>query len=153
LRIVFRPEEPNNPDGRSITLDQMVLGIFSSTGSTLFTAELGSPLVIPDADPSHPGPTGFVFRLQTDDLAAAAAAFSSEANRIGLAASVSGATGGHDWFYVTSAIQAAGSLPLQENPEPASCILAGAGLVAIGLARRMLPLLSRIPAWISTLIS
>jgi len=134
LRIVLRPNEPNSLDAHAITLDQLVLRIFGSDGAILFTStDWSSPVVIPDADPMHPESTGFVFKLSSDDLANAIGAFSSANNHIGLAASLSDAAGGQDYFYVS---QAASGIPPADTPEPVSCVLVGAGLVALGLVRR-----------------
>jgi len=134
LRIVFHPEEPKGPGGRSITIDHLVLGIFDASGAVLFTSgDLARPFEIPDTDPLHPSTVNFVFRLDAADLANAAAAFSSPNNHIGLAASVSDATGGHDWFSIS---RGDSGTPEAENPEPATCILVVLGLVSVGLVRR-----------------
>ena len=134
LRIVFHADEPKSPGGRSITIDHLVLGVFDASGALLFlSGDLARPFEIPDADPLHPTTVDFVFRLDAADLADAEAAFSSPNNHIGLAASVSDATGGRDWFSIS---QGPSSIPEAETPEPATYLLTVLGLVAVELVRR-----------------
>ena len=134
LRVVFHPQESKSPGGRSITIDHLVLGIFDAGGALLFlSGDLARPFEIPDVDPLHPSTVYFVFRLDAADLADAEAAFSSPNNHIGLAASVSNATGGPDWFSIS---RGDGGIPEAETPEPATYLLTVLGLVAVDLVRR-----------------
>jgi len=118
LRVVFNPNEPG---GNSITLTNLVLSIYSPTGSLLFSSGAFAPVSFASTS-SGIGNPGFVFGLDAADAAAAqAAAFSGAfgANRVGLTASASSATGGFETLSVASAV-----------PEPSSWAMIGAGLVA-----------------------
>ncbi|MBC7434333.1 MAG: hypothetical protein H7345_19965, partial [Rubritepida sp.] len=84
LRVVFNAVEPGNAS--SITLTNLVLSIFSSGGTTLFTSGAFTAITFPDTF-AGTGNSGFVFRLDAaDTLTAQAAGFGSANNRIGLAA-------------------------------------------------------------------
>jgi hypothetical protein len=133
LRVVFNALEPGN-DGQSITLDDLVLNIYSSTGALLFTS--GAFAVQPFADTfTGAGNSGFVFALDAEQAAAAqASAFGAgfADNVIGLSASASNATGGFETFFVASA----GGAPIPAIPEPQTYALMLAGLGAIAFVAR-----------------
>jgi hypothetical protein len=95
LRLVFNAHEPGNDS--LITLDYLVLQVFSPTGAVLFTASLEGSLDLVPGDAGI-GKSGFVFALS--DPGAAAAAFTDPANRIGLAATLSNVDGGFETFYL-----------------------------------------------------
>jgi len=129
LRVVFNAVEPGNAG--SITLTNLVLSIFSSTGATLFTSGAFSPISFTDTF-TGTGNSGFVFRLDAaDTLAAQAAGFGSTSNRIGLTAAASSATGGNETFFVA----AAGSRVVTV-PEPATMGLFSAALLGLWGVRR-----------------
>ena len=133
LRIVFNASEPAADD---ITLNNLVLTIYSSTGTTLFTSGPSGPFVFPTTF-SGTGNSGFLFGLDATQAAQAqAAAFGPgfANNRIGLGASLSNATGGLETFYVGAVTQ---SVPVPDGGSVAMLL----GMAMIGLAgvRRMLP--------------
>ncbi|MDQ2695313.1 MAG: PEP-CTERM sorting domain-containing protein [Pseudomonadota bacterium] len=124
LRIIFNATEPA---GNSITLNQLVMGIFTPDGDLVFSATTADPVVFPSSNPGI-GNAGFVFGLDAMQ-AAAAASFITADNRIGLAAMASDATGGPETFFVAPAQQVL--------PEPASAALLGLGALSLlGFRRR-----------------
>ena len=131
LRVVFNAVEPGNAS--SITLTNLVLSIFSTAGTTLFTSGAFTPTTFLDTF-AGTGNSGFVFRLDAaDTLAAQAAGFGLgfANNRIGLAAAASSATGGNETFFV-----AASASPVVTVPEPATLGLFSAALLGLWGARR-----------------
>ena len=129
LRVVFNAVEPGNAS--SITLTNLVLGIFSSAGTTLFTSGAFGAITFPDTV-TGTGNSGFVFRLDAaDTLAAQAAGFGSADNRIGLAAAATSATGGNETFFV-----AASGSRVVTVPEPATLGLFSAALLGLWGVRR-----------------
>lgn len=129
LRIVFNALEPGNT-ANSITLTNLVLSIFSPAGTTLFTSGAFTPIAFADTF-TGAGNSGFVFRLDAADTALAqASAFGSGANRIGLAASATNATGGFETFF------AAATPTVVTVPEPATLGLFGAAILGLWGVRR-----------------
>lgn len=98
LRIVLNPVEPA---GDSITLDRLVLRIFSPAGAILFESSIPAPITFPFSTIGT-GTSGFVFRMDDADALAAAAAFANPNNRVGLSAQLSSSAGGNETFYVTN---------------------------------------------------
>lgn len=138
LRILFLPLEPV---GGSIAVDDLVVGVFSPEGTSLYTSGPFTLLAVDGPPPGHPAV--YVFRLDEAGLAAVAdGAFSSPFNRIGLAATVTYAGGGPERFMAVSAKSLDHPTP-PETPEPAPASLVGLGLliwvVAVRFGRRKDP--------------
>lgn len=130
LRVVFNASEPA---GNSITLDDLVLNVYSPTGSVLFTS--GAFTSTPFASTNTgTGNSGFVFALSATDIASAQAlAFGTgfESNLIGLSAAASDATGGLETFYVANS-----GTTVTPVPEPGTYAMLLAGLGVMGFVAR-----------------
>lgn len=98
LRIVLNPVEPA---GDSLTLERLVLRIFSPAGAVLFESSLPAPMVFPFTTIGT-GTSGFVFRMDDADALAAAPAFVDPNNRVGLSAQLSDSAGGNETFYIVN---------------------------------------------------
>lgn len=130
LRVVFNAVEPGNQNN-GLTLTDLTLNIYSPSGSLLFSSGAFASQAFPDTT-TGAGNSGFVFALDAAQAAQAqtlAFGAGSQANLIGLSASVSDATGGPETFYVASAALI---------PEPGSyaLMLAGLGVAWLQIRRR-----------------
>jgi hypothetical protein len=129
LRVVFNASEPAS---NSINLTNLVLSIFSPTGTVLFTSGAFSPVAFASTN-SGIGNAGFVFALDAAQAAAAqGAAFGGAfgSNLVGLSASATDATGGLDAFFVAASPTAV------PEPESYAMLLAGLGLMGFVARRR-----------------
>jgi hypothetical protein len=109
LRVVFRPREPADATGQSISLNNLQVGIYSPSGTLLFNSGFFSPTDFADTV-TGAGTSGFVFALDTTQAAQAqGSAFvgSFASNLVGVSAAASDSTGGFESFYVASATVAA----------------------------------------------
>ncbi|HEV8238746.1 MAG TPA: thrombospondin type 3 repeat-containing protein [Thermoanaerobaculia bacterium] len=95
LRVIFNANEPGAD--RSLRLEALVLRVLSPAGGVLLEAALPAGMDI-EATDSGVGSAGWAFGLE--GAGGDAAAFSNGDNRIGLAATVSGADGGFETFYI-----------------------------------------------------
>lgn len=135
LRLVFNAVEPG---GDGITLDNLVLTLFSPSGVQLFSSGAFAPVEFGDTN-TGTGNSGFVFGLDADQAAQAqAAAFTNNfaANLIGLSASVSGATGGNETFFVARRPGSGGDDGGNPVPLPGTVALLALGAIGAGLATR-----------------
>jgi hypothetical protein len=137
LRLVFNAIEPAVAGELGITLGDLVLNIWSPTGTLLFSSGAFTALTFADTF-TGAGNAGFVFALDAAQQAAAAAAFGAgfENNVVGLSAAAGcnasspagcmGAAGGFETFFV------ANSGPVASIPEPGTYALMFAGIGVMG---------------------
>lgn len=121
LRIVLNAAEPG---GDSITLLQLVLRIYdAATGAVLFTSSLPAPLTYPFSA-TGTGTSGFVYRLDAADAAAAQPFFANPNNRVGLSAQLTDSAAGNETFFVANAaaITLCPVITISPDPLPAGTV-------------------------------
>jgi len=128
LRLVFNANEPGS--ARDITLTDLVLTIYDTSGAAVFSSSPFSAVHFDDTNAGI-GTAGFVFGLDAGDVSAASSIFagSFDSFRVGLSASASGFAGGPETFYLASA-------PVSPVPEPSTFALFAAGFAAMGAVVR-----------------
>lgn len=121
LLIVFNPVEPGNASN-SIMLNNLVATIYSPTGDALWNSGTFTSISFPETD-NGTGKAGFLFGLDTTQ-SAQAQTFWDGANRLGLSATVSDATGGHETFFATTT-------QVSPVPEPSTYLMLFGGLALL----------------------
>jgi hypothetical protein len=135
--IVFNADQAS---GGSITLTGLTASFYDSTGKFLYQtsglscAQAGVLNCAFTNTAAGVGKSGYLFGLDATQqkAAAAAGAFSSPTNIVGLSASASGANAGAETFYLANV---PGGVLLSATPEPSTLVLAVAGLVLVGLGK------------------
>ena len=122
LRIIFNPSEPGNAANNGITLNNLVATIYSPSGDALWNSGTFMSVSYPTTD-NGTGKAGFAFGLDATQ-AAQAQTFFDGANRLGLLATASAATGGHETFFATTS-------PVSPVPEPSTYAMLLGGLALL----------------------
>jgi hypothetical protein len=130
FRIVFNGIEPEGNDQESITIDDLQIVLYSTTGTVLETFNLtGGPVTIPDAIQGQ-GQAGFLFALDGTQAGLLEGRFGSGA-LIGGGGQFSDAQGGPDSVFVYNA-----GTPSDVIPEPSTWALMAIGIPIVVAARR-----------------
>jgi hypothetical protein len=136
LQLIFNANEPQNAAGQAITLENLALTLWDSSGGLLgsFTLD-GGAYVIADADPGT-GSAGFGFELDATQTTNANFILAADPDLyIGASATASDATGSHETVFIRTTGGGGGGGG--EIPEPMTFAMMGGGLLALAAMRRL----------------
>ena len=122
IGLVFNADQPA---GGSISVTNLTLALFNSSGTVGFTSGAFTPLTLNTTQPGI-GNSGFLFVLDSTQAAAAQAAINGGFDLLGLSATTTPAAGGPETFFLTS-------VSGTSVPETGTLSSLGIGLVGLAL--------------------
>jgi len=125
IGLVFNAAQPA---GGTITVSNLTLALFNSSGAVGFTSGAFTPITLTTTQPGI-GNSGFLFLLDPTQAAAAQTAINGGFDLLGLSATTTPATGGPETFFLTDA-----SVP--EASTLSSLAIGLVGLALLAAARR-----------------
>ena len=125
IGIVFNADQPG---GGAITLSNLTLTLFNSSGGVGFTSGPFSPMTFSSTQTGI-GKSGFLFTLDPTQAAAAQIAINGGFDFLGLSATASPAEGGPETFFLTTGSGTTGV------PEPGTLSILSVCLLGLGWLR------------------
>jgi MYXO-CTERM domain-containing protein len=122
IGLVFNAAQPG---GGPITINNLTLALFNSSGTVGFTSGAFTPITLNSTQPGI-GNAGFLFTLDATQAAAAQAAINGGFDLLGLSATTSPGLGGPETFFLANTPD--------ENSVPESSTLSSVGVGLLGLA-------------------
>lgn len=123
IGLVFNADQPA---GGPITITNLTLALFNSSGAVGFTSGAFAPITL-NTTQQGVGKAGFLFTLDPAQAAAAQAAINGGFNLLGLSATASPALGGPETFFLTN-VSGGTSIP-----EPSTLLSVLIGLLGLAL--------------------
>lgn len=122
IGIVFNADQPG---GGPITLSNLTLSLFNSSGTVGFTSGSFSPIMFTSTQTGI-GKSGFLFTLSPAQAAAAQIAINGGFDFLGLSATAGPAEGGPETFFLATTSDTPGV------PEPGTLSILSVGLLGLG---------------------
>ena len=129
IGIVFNAAQPG---GGSISLNNLTLALFNSSGAVGFTSGAFSAMTLNTTQPGI-GNAGFLFTLSPAQAALAQTAINGRFDLLGLSATTSASAGGPETFFLTNVSPSTGT----GVPESSTLSCVGIGVLGLALMTAM----------------